>query len=925
MTALRSYVGGAWVTPTDEGRPVLDAVTGEEVARVSSAGIDLAAAFSYGRSTGGPALRELTFHQRAALLKALGSRLREHRQELYELSARTGATLGDARFDVDGGIGALLSYASKARRELPNDTILPEGAVEPLGKGGTFVGQHILTPRHGVAVQINAFNFPVWGPLEKFAPAFIAGVPSLVKPATQTAYLTARLVELIIDSGLLPAGSLQLVCGGATGLLDHLGEQDLVSFTGSAATARQLRSHPAVIERGVRFNAEADSLNCSILGPEAGDGTPEFDLYVRQLVTEMTVKAGQKCTAIRRAFVPLDLTDEVIEAVRDRLAAVVVGNPAEQDVMMGALASLEQREEVRRSVKALLSAGRLVYGDPEHVDVVGASAERGAFMAPLLLAASDPGRPEPHQVEAFGPVSTIIGYRDTAEVIELAARGLGSLAGSIVTIDSSFARNVVLGLAPWHGRLLVLDRDDAAESTGHGSPLPMLVHGGPGRAGGGEEMGGIRGVLHYMQRTAVQASPRVLSAITGRWTAGADRNADGGHPFRKSLADLRIGDTVVAGPRRVTLADIEHFAEFTGDTFYAHMDDEAARANPFFDGRVAHGYLIVSFAAGLFVQPDPGPVLANYGLENLRFLTPVYPDDELTVTLTCKQITPREDAEHGEVRWDADVTNQEGKSVASYDVLTLVAKQWPVELRIGQGQAERDRVAVAERLAVKGAADVSPAHGHVAGQRAHDHAEQLLVARRAAHDEDLAEARARGPCRGAERADGPPEVGGQDCDLQPEPYRPPLGRPVAAVEGQQAAGPVDGEHPGRRGGGRDGEETVGAVLGFEPLAAVHPDARAALDPVGGRAGYAERLGHRRGEQVAGARGHHGIRAPDHVDGACSQVDDERAGAGARRGEGSGPGRGRLADQAVDGEAEQVRPAGPPWAAGPGTRRVPPGR
>jgi oxepin-CoA hydrolase / 3-oxo-5,6-dehydrosuberyl-CoA semialdehyde dehydrogenase len=679
MTALRSYVSGAWITPTDEGRPVFDAVTGEEVARVSSAGIDPAAALSYGRSTGGPALRELTFHQRAALLKALGLRLREHRQELYELSARTGATLGDARFDVDGGIGALLSYASKAWRELPNDTILPEGPVEPLGKGGTFVGQHILTPRHGVAVQINAFNFPVWGPLEKFAPAFIAGVPSLVKPATQTAYLTARLVELIIGSGLLPAGSLQLICGSISGLFDHLGEQDLVSFTGSAATARRLRSHPVIVERSVRFNAEADSLNCSVLGPEAGQGTPEFDLYVRQMVTEMTVKAGQKCTAIRRAFVPADLVGEVTEAVRDRLAKVVVGNPAEEGVRMGALASQEQREEVRRSVKALLSAGRLVYGDPDRVEVVGASAERGAFLAPLLLAADDPDRPEPHQVEAFGPVSTIIGYRDTAEVIELAARGRGSLAGSIVTIDSSFARDVVLGLAPWHGRLLVLDRDDAAESTGHGSPLPMLAHGGPGRAGGGEEMGGIRGVLHYMQRTAVQASPRVLSAVTGRWIAGAGLNADGGHPFSKSLAELRIGDTVVAGPRQVTLADIEHFAEFTGDTFYLHMDETAARANPFFDGRIAHGYLIVSFATGLFVQPDPGPVLANYGLENLRFVNPVYPGDELTVRLTCKQITPREGAEYGEVRWDTEITNQEGKPVANYDVLTLVAKQWPAE------------------------------------------------------------------------------------------------------------------------------------------------------------------------------------------------------------------------------------------------------
>jgi oxepin-CoA hydrolase/3-oxo-5,6-dehydrosuberyl-CoA semialdehyde dehydrogenase len=677
MTVLRSYVSGAWTEPADDGRPVLDAVTGEEVARVSSAGIDLEAALAYGRSSGGPALRELTFHQRAALLKSLGQLLREHRQELYALSARTGATLGDSRFDVDGGIGVLLSYASRAKRELPNDTVLAEGAVEPLGKGGTFVGQHILTPLHGVAVQINAFNFPVWGPLEKFAPAFIAGVPSLVKPATQTAYLTARLVELIVDSGLLPDGAIQLVCGSIAGLFDHLGEQDLVSFTGSAATARQLRAHPAIVERSIRFNAEADSLNCSILGPEAGPGTPEFDLYVRQLVAEMTVKAGQKCTAIRRALVPAALADQVAEAARDRLSRVVVGNPAEESVRMGALAGLEQREEVRRSVKALLSAGRIVSGDPDHVAVVGASAERGAFMAPLLLQTDDADRPEPHQVEAFGPVSTIIGYQDTTQVIELAARGRGSLAGSVVTADVSFARNVVLGLAPWHGRILVLDREDGAESTGHGSPLPMLVHGGPGRAGGGEEMGGVRGVLHHMQRTAVQASPRVLSAVTRRWIPGAERNADGGHPFRKPLADLRIGDTVVAGPRQVTLADIEHFAEFTGDNFYAHMDEEAARANPFFDGRVAHGYLIVSFAAGLFVQPDPGPVLANYGLENLRFLTPVYPDDELTVTLTCKQITPPEDAGHGEVRWDVSVANQDGKPVATYELLTLVAKEWP--------------------------------------------------------------------------------------------------------------------------------------------------------------------------------------------------------------------------------------------------------
>jgi oxepin-CoA hydrolase / 3-oxo-5,6-dehydrosuberyl-CoA semialdehyde dehydrogenase len=677
MVLLRSYVYGQWVTPAGDGRPVLDAVTGQEVARVSTAGVDMAAALEYGRSTGGPALRELTFHQRAALLKAIGSGLREHRDELYTLSAKTGATLADSKFDIDGGIGVLLGYASKARRELPNDTVVVEGALEPLGKSGQFAGQHILTSRPGVAVQINAFNFPVWGPLEKLAPAFLAGVPTLIKPASQTAYLTERLVELMTESGLLPPGSVQLICGSAGDLLDHLTEQDLVSFTGSAATARQLRANPTVVARSVHFNAEADSLNCSILGPDAAPGGKEFELYIAQLVTEMTVKAGQKCTAIRRAFVPDHVVGTVADAVRERLSSVVVGSPAEASVRMGALASLEQREEVRRSVKGLLGAAQLVFGDPEHVEVVGADAERGAFISPLLLRSDDPNRAELHEIEAFGPVSTIMGYTSTDNVIELAARGRGSLAGSIVTSDAEFARGVVLGTAPWHGRLLVLDRDDAAESTGHGSPLPPLVHGGPGRAGGGEELGGIRGVLHYMQRTAVQASPRVLSAVTGSWVPGAARSTEGGHPFRKSLADLRPGDTVIAGPREVTLADIEHFAEFTGDTFYAHMDDAAARANPFFDGRVAHGYLVLSFAAGLFVQPDPGPVLANYGVENLRFLTPVYPGDELTVTLTCKQIIPREDAGHGEVRWDADVTNQHGASVAKYDVLTMVAKQWP--------------------------------------------------------------------------------------------------------------------------------------------------------------------------------------------------------------------------------------------------------
>jgi oxepin-CoA hydrolase / 3-oxo-5,6-dehydrosuberyl-CoA semialdehyde dehydrogenase len=671
---LRSYVAGDWHTAADQGRPLHDAVTGAEIARISSTGVDFAGALEYGRRIGGPALRELTFHQRAALLKALGLHLREHREELYEVSARTGATLGDSKFDVDGGFGVLLAYASKGRRELPNDTVYVDGALEPLGRGGTFVGQHICTPLRGVAVQINAFNFPVWGPLEKLAPAFLAGVPSLIKPASPTAFLTAKLVELIVSSGLLPAGSVQFVAGGLSDLFDHLTEQDSVSFTGSASTATKLRTHPNLVARSVRFTAEADSLNLSILGPDAAPGTAEFDLYVKGLVTEMTVKAGQKCTAIRRAFVPAQHLDAVVEAASARLAKTTIGNPAAEGVRMGALASLEQREEVRRGVEALADAGRIAFGDPEKVEVIDADAERGAFVSPILLVA-DPERAEPHEVEAFGPVATVMPYQSTAQVIELAARGQGSLAGSIVTGDPAFAREVVLGVAPWHGRLLILNERDAKESTGHGSPLPALVHGGPGRAGGGEEMGGIRGVLHHMQRTAIQADPDTLTAITGRWVTGSARRETDVHPFRKHLEELRPGDTIVAGPRRVTQEDVEHFAEFTGDTFYAHMDAEAAAANPLFGERVAHGYLIVSLAAGLFVDPDPGPVLANFGVDNLRFLTPVKFGDELTVTLTCKQLTPRDSADYGEVRWDADVTRQDGESVARYDVLTLVAKK----------------------------------------------------------------------------------------------------------------------------------------------------------------------------------------------------------------------------------------------------------
>ena len=676
---LESYAAGRWYRASDEGRPAYDAATGEEVARVSATGLDLAAMVRHGREVGGPALRSLTFHERAGLLKQLAKHLMARKEELYELSFATGATRRDNAVDVDGGIGTLFSFASKGTRELPNDTLVLDGPPEPLGKGGTFLGQHVYTSRPGVAVQINAFNFPIWGMLEKLGPAFLAGMPSIVKPAAQTAYLTELAVRLIVESGILPEGSLQLLAGGPNGLLDELTIHDQVAFTGSAHTAGLLRNHPQVLHGGVQLGVEADSLNCSILGPDVTAEDPELDLFVKGVVTEMTVKAGQKCTAIRRVIVPAAIADTVTEAIAARLAKVTVGDPRSEDVRMGPVVGLDQREEVRKAVQSLRASAEVVHGDPDRVQVVAGDAERGAFLSPVLLRAQR-GAVEPHDVEPFGPVSTVLIYDDLDEAVELAARGRGSLAGSLVTHDRDVARTVTLGLAPWHGRILVLDRDDAAEAAqagGHGSPLPVLVHGGPGRAGGGEELGGVRAVLHHMQRTAIQGSPDMLTAITGTWTAGSQRQVEDVHPFRKSLAELRVGDSIESATRRVARADIEHFAEFTGDTFYAHTDEEAAAANPLFGGIVAHGYLVVSLAAGLFVQPDPGPVLANFGVDRLRFLTPVKVDDEIAVTLTVKQITPRSSADYGEVRWDAVVTNQDRDPVATYDVLTLVAKEWP--------------------------------------------------------------------------------------------------------------------------------------------------------------------------------------------------------------------------------------------------------
>ncbi|TFC47417.1 phenylacetic acid degradation bifunctional protein PaaZ [Cryobacterium sp. TMT2-17-1] len=674
-TVVPSYVLDSWWTPDTDvvAQRVLDASTGAEVARVSSDGLDLAAVVEHARTVGQASLGELTFHQRAILLKKLGQYLGGVKEELYALSARTGATRYDSMVDIDGGIGVLFTLSSKGRREMPNSQVYIDGDVEALSRDGSFSGQHIYTRIPGVACQINAFNFPVWGMLEKLAPAFIAGVPTIVKPATPTGYLTEAVVRHILASGILPLGALQLISGSARDLIDHLDYRDLVAFTGSAGTARTLKSHPNVVEGGVRFTSETDSLNAAILGPDAAAGTAEFDAYVASVVTEMTSKAGQKCTSIRRLIVPAGRRDQVVAAVSERMARrVTLGDPRAEGVTMGPLASTGQRDEVLASVARLIDGGgRIVMGS---ADAPTGTDPGGAFVAPILLAFHDPESPAVHEIEAFGPVASIIEYTDLDHAIALAARGGGSLVTTVATHHPDIARTLVLGIAAHHGRVLMLDRVDARSSTGHGSPVPHLVHGGPGRAGGSEELGGVRSVLHHMQRTAIQGSPDMLTAITGEWHAGAAVRT-GIHPFRKSLAELRVGDQTQGGPRVVTLADITAFAEATGDKFYAHTDPEAAAANPFFPGIVAHGYLLVSWAAGLFVDAAPGPVLANSGLEKLRFVTPVSPGDSIRVTLTAKRITPRETEEYGEVCWDAVLHNQNDEVVATYDVLTLVAKE----------------------------------------------------------------------------------------------------------------------------------------------------------------------------------------------------------------------------------------------------------
>lgn len=673
MLDVQSFAAGQWINPGAGARNIASAITGEVIAQAGNDALGVQQMLSYARDVGGPALRKLTFHDRARMLKALALYLMERKQALYELSYDTGATLSDHKIDVDGGIGTMMVFASKGRREMPDGHVYLDGAPEQLGRTGQFMGRHICTPLQGVAVHINAFNFPVWGMLEKLAPTLLAGVPAIVKPATATCYVTEACVRMMLESGLLPEGALQLVSGGLGDMLDHLECQDAVAFTGSAVTAMMLRANPKLMENSVRFASEQDSLNASVLGPDAISGTPEFDLFVKEVQREMTAKAGQKCTAIRRIMVPEAQIDAVISALCERLGKTTIGDPRLDGTRMGALVSASQKRDVLEKAALIGDEAERVFGDPENFTVEGADKDKGAFVPPMLFHCADPDAAQRvHDTEAFGPVSTIMPYRDLDHAVSLLNKGKGSLVASIITNDGEVASEITMGAAAFHGRLYFNNRTSMSEATGHGSPLPHMVHGGPGRAGGGEELGGIRGVMHYMQRTAVQGSPDILTAIGKQWVPGATEISNRAHPFTRTFNEIDLGETFNSPSRQITLEDIETFAHFTGDTFYAHMDDEAAKANPFFPGRVAHGYLLLSFAAGLFVQPDPGPVLANTGLDNLRFMAPVAAGDSIRVRLTVKQKTPRND-EYGEVRWHVTLYNQNDEVAAEYELLTMNA------------------------------------------------------------------------------------------------------------------------------------------------------------------------------------------------------------------------------------------------------------
>lgn len=676
---LQSYVNGEWVEGQGDGVTVYNAINGDPIGQVTSKGIDFNATLEYGRTVGGRALRALTTHERANRLKALAQHLMDIKDKFYAVSAWTGATKADSWVDIEGGLGTLFTYSSLARREMPNETFWLEDGVERLSAGGTFLGRHILVPKEGIAVHINAFNFPCWGFLEKMAPSIIAGMPVLIKPATASSYLTEVMIKEIVASGILPEGSIQFVCGSVGDTLDQLTEQDVVTFTGSASTGQMLRAHPNIVAKSVPFTMEADSLNCCVLGAGVEPGSPEFDLFVKEVAKEMTGKSGQKCTAIRRAFVPRDRVEAVQEALAKRLSSIVIGDPAAEGVRMGSLVGRDQVKDVREAVNTLATASEIIFGGQEDFEVVGADKDKGAFFPTTVLYCDQPLKTEiPHSVEAFGPVTTLMPYDSIEEAIELTKMGKGSLVGSLITADDKEAAKVIINTAAYHGRMLILNQECAKESTGHGSPMPTLVHGGPGRAGGGEELGGLRSVKHYMQRTAIQASPTTMTAITKEFNPGSEQLLDRVHPFRKNFGEIRIGDTLITHKRTVTEADIVNFGCISGDHFYAHFD-ETAVADSLFGKRVAHGYFIISAAAGMFVDPAPGPVLANYGLENLRFIEPVGIGDTIQTRLTCKKKIrkdkrPDEDKANGVVVWDVEVRNQHDEPVAVYNIMTLVER-----------------------------------------------------------------------------------------------------------------------------------------------------------------------------------------------------------------------------------------------------------
>ena len=675
---LQSHIADRWIGTRASGA-LASAIDGSTIHHTHAEEIDFGEALLHARRIGVPALMAMDFQQRAARLKALAAYMNERKETLYAISRHTGATRNDSWVDIEGGTGTLYAYASMGGNELPSGNVVHEGPAVPLGKKGHFAGTHILVPRGGVAVHINAFNFPVWGLLEKFAPTFLAGMPCIAKPATATSYLTEAAVRMMVESGLLPPGSLQLVIGGTGDLLDRLDSQDVVTFTGSADTALKLRSNRNLLSKSIPFNAEADSLNAAILGPDVSPDDEEFDLFVKEVAREMTGKAGQKCTAIRRAIVPRQHLDAVASRLRERLSRVVFGDPAVEGVKMGALASRAQQQDVAERVALLARGNEIVFGQNEAFAPLGEGAANGSFFSPTLLLCRDAMNNDAvHDVEAFGPVSTLMPYGDFDEALALAARGRGSLVATLATRDPKVAAKAIPQLAAWHGRLLVLDREAAAESTGHGSPLPMLKHGGPGRAGGGEELGGIRAVKHYLQRAALQGSPTMLTAVSGEYVRGAALRESDVHPFRKHFEELAIGDSLLTHRRTVSEADIVAFGGISGDFFYMHFDEIAAKESAF-GQRIAHGYFVLSAAAGLFVSPAPGPVLANYGLDTLRFVKPVAIGDTIRARLTCKRKIDRnrKDAQgkgQGVVAWDVEVTNQAGEIVASYDILTLVAK-----------------------------------------------------------------------------------------------------------------------------------------------------------------------------------------------------------------------------------------------------------